>query len=133
MHGILGPQATVFFDGACNFCNRSVRYVAARDKKHKFHFVPLQSAVAEGLLQKIGLSHIPKDTVILVEQGHFYIKSSAVLRIAQHISGMWSLLFLFRIVPTVFLDFVYDLFATHRYSWFGQCDSCVITDVENRK
>ena len=133
MHGMSGSQATVFFDGACNFCNRCVRYVAARDKKRKFRFVPLQSSVAEGLLKKIGLPYVSKDAIILVEQGHFYIKSSAVLRIARHISGVWPLLSLFRIVQTVFRDFVYDLFATYRYRWFGQCDSCFISDMENRK
>ena len=126
-------QPTVLFDGFCNVCSKSVEFVAARDKKHRFRFVPLQSSRAADLLQQIGVSLKQIDAIVLVEQDRLYIKSSAALRIARYLSGLWPLLSIFLAVPTACRDFLYDVLAARRYSWFGQRHSCFVPTAESRK
>ena len=45
----------VLFDGVCNLCNASVRFVIARDPERRFTFAPLQSATAARLLAERGV------------------------------------------------------------------------------
>ena len=40
----------LFFDGVCNFCTASVRFVIERDSRKRFRFASLQSPVADKLL-----------------------------------------------------------------------------------
>ncbi|MEY3577990.1 MAG: hypothetical protein RL394_1575, partial [Bacteroidota bacterium] len=43
----------VLFDGICNLCNASVRFISRHDKYGKIQFVSLQSEMAKQLLSKL--------------------------------------------------------------------------------
>ncbi len=122
----------VLFDGVCNFCNASVNFIIKRDPKHLFRFAALQSDAGIKLLTQLGLSTTSIDTIVLVIGDQYYTRSSAALRIARRLSGLWPLLFGFIIVPAFIRDALYNLIARHRYNWFGKQDTCMVPTPEVR-
>ena len=114
----------ILFDGVCNLCNGAVQFVIERDKNQRFRFASLQSKTGQEYQQKAGLSLDRIDTILLVENGKIYQKSTAALRIARHLNALWSIMYIFIIVPVFIRDGVYDFIAKNRYRWFGKQDSC---------
>jgi len=76
------------------------------------------------LLKRYGLPSDDFDTVVYINAGKFYLKSSAILHIAKEIGGIWKVFFVFILVPVFIRDFIYSLIAKSRYSIFGRQDSC---------
>ena len=80
-----------------------------------------------------GIDTSQTDSIILIENGKAYTKSSAALKIARHLSGGYPLLYGFMIIPKFIRDFVYDFIARNRYKWFGRKDHCMIPTPELKK
>jgi predicted DCC family thiol-disulfide oxidoreductase YuxK len=119
-------EAVVLFDGVCNLCNSSVNFIIDRDRHRYFHFAALQSDAGIELLRKHGRTPPPgdPDSIILVENGRVYERSTAALRIARKLRGAWKILYAGIIVPRPLRDVVYKWIARNRYRWFGKKDSC---------
>ena len=126
-------SAIVLFDGVCNFCNGSVNFIIERDKENYFKFAPLQSKIGEELLQKYEIDKAETDSVVLIEDEKAYTHSTAALRIARRLVGVWSWLYAFIIVPRSLRDFLYRLFAKNRYRLFGKQDACMMPTPEIRQ
>ena len=124
--------AVVLFDGVCNFCNGAVNFVINRDRDGFFKFATLQSEAGEELLNKYGIDKVETDSVVLIEDDRAYLHSSAALRIVRKLPGLWPILYAFIIVPKSIRDWVYRLFAKHRYRLFGRQDQCMIPTPEIR-
>jgi predicted DCC family thiol-disulfide oxidoreductase YuxK len=118
--------ATVLFDGVCNFCNGSVNFIIERDSAGYFKFAPLQSEIADELSTKHDIDRSETDSIILVEDGKAYTHSTAALRIARKLDGIWKLGYAFVIVPRPIRDAAYKLFAKYRYRLFGRQDACMV-------
>lgn len=123
-------SAIILFDGVCNFCDASVNFIIEHDKKDYFRFTPLQSEIGQEFVKKFSLSGI--DSVILVENDKAYAHSTAALKIARRLGGIWSVLYAFIIIPRPIRDFFYKLFAKNRYKFFGKKDECMIPTPEVR-
>jgi predicted DCC family thiol-disulfide oxidoreductase YuxK len=123
----------VLFDGVCKFCNGSVNFIIDRDVKKRIHFAPLQSEIAQAMLQRFGLPATDFDTMILVEDGRAYGRSSAALRIAGILGGWWSLLVVLFAIPPFLRDGAYNLLAVNRYRWFGKTDTCRVPTAALRE
>jgi predicted DCC family thiol-disulfide oxidoreductase YuxK len=125
-------QAVILFDGVCNFCNNTVKFIINHDKKGYFQFTSLQSATGEQMLhthsEKANLS-----SIILLKNDKLYRESTAVLQIAKHLNGAWKLLYVFIILPPAIRNAVYRFVAKNRYKWFGQKESCEIPPPSIRK
>lgn len=127
-----GVHATVLFDGVCNLCNGSVLFVIDRDPERYFRFAPLQGDDARRLLAEQGVA--PElSSVVLVEGGRVYTRSTAALRIARRLRGPWRLLAAFVVVPRPVRDLVYDWVARNRYRWFGREEACRMPTPELRE
>ena len=118
----------ILFDGVCNLCNGLVQFVIPRDPGGRFQFGALQSASARRVLD---LHHVPDpapDSVMLVEEGTgtVYAGSTAVLRIARHLTFPWPLASALLVVPRPLRDWIYALVARHRYRWFGRRVHCMV-------
>ena len=124
----------ILFDGVCKFCGGAVRFLLTRDRRKRLRFAPLQSAIGDELRQRFGLPADRLDTMVLIEGGRCHTKSSAALRIARDLSGLWPLLWVFLAVPKAFRDLCYDAFARRRYRWFGRSESCFVPtpDIRDR-
>lgn len=133
--GILGESSPIIlFDGLCNFCSSIVFFTIKRDKNSVFKFAPLQSNAGRYLLKRFNLPTENHNSFVLVEQNRFFIKSNAVLRVAKRLGGIWSLLYVFMLVPNPIRDFIYDIMAKNRYRWFGRKEECLVPtpDIKNR-
>ncbi|AVQ13235.1 PF04134 family protein [Leptospira santarosai] len=118
----------VFFDGVCNLCNASVLFFLDRNRKENLRFASLQSSIAEKILGKKTEWNDSPSSVLFLENGILYRKSTAIIKICAHLTFPWSLFSLFLWIPSFVRDFVYDWIARNRYRWFGRLDSCRIPD-----
>ncbi|HEV7645544.1 MAG TPA: thiol-disulfide oxidoreductase DCC family protein [Pyrinomonadaceae bacterium] len=123
----------ILFDGVCNFCDSSVNFVIKRDEKQHFKFAPLQSEAGQKLVEEYGLNKPGIDSVILIENGRAYTHSTAALKIANQLGGIYGWAYLFIYVPRVIRDFFYKLFARNRYRLFGKKEECMIPTPEVRE
>lgn len=121
----------LLFDGVCNLCNGAVQFIIRRDRQSTFRFAALQSDAAKSLLQSAGadVGGLP-DSMVLIEDGRLYTRSSAALRIARHLQFPWPLVRVFWIVPRPLRNWMYDFVARHRYRWFGRRDQCMLPTPE---
>lgn len=128
------PRPVILFDGVCNLCNASVLFVIDRDPRARFAFAPLQGEEAAALLGERGRRTDPENpaSILLVENDRVYDRSTAALRIARHLSGLWPALSVLLLVPRPLRDAVYDWAASRRYRWFGRLDACRLPTPELR-
>lgn len=129
----LNSKGVILFDGVCNFCNSSVNFIIRHDKKDYFRFTPLQSEIGMKISEKYNLDSGNLKSVILVDKGKIYTKTTAALRIAKQLSGAWPVLYVFIIVPPPIRDVVYNIIAKYRYKWWGEREACMIPTQEIRK
>ena len=121
----------LFFDGACAFCARSVRWVARWDRRGRIAFAPLQGRLAG----KYGLvPHATGDgaTMVLLREGdeRVFLRSDAFLELVRALGGRWRVLTLLRLVPRPLRDAVYQWIARHRRHLPGGADTCGLPDPE---
>jgi predicted DCC family thiol-disulfide oxidoreductase YuxK len=123
----------VLFDGVCNFCNASVRFIVKRDKKDLYRFASLQSDLGKKMTVERGIDSSKVDSIILIEPGHaYYIKSTAALEICKDLNGLYPALSLFLFIPESFRNLVYDYIAKNRYQWFGKTETCPMPSKEEQ-
>ncbi|WP_379093803.1 thiol-disulfide oxidoreductase DCC family protein [Pedobacter sp. UC225_65] len=70
------------------------------------------------------------DSFVLLEGGRVYQRSTAALRVARKLNGLWPLLYGFIIIPGFIRDAVYNYIAKNRYKWFGKQESCWVPTPE---
>lgn len=122
----------ILFDGVCNFCNSSVNFIMDRDDSSYFKFGALQSDEGQILLKKHHQSTDSFDTLILIEADALYTRSTAALRIAKKLSGLWPVFYAFIVIPKFLRDPIYNLIAKNRYRMFGKKDTCRLPTPEER-
>lgn len=110
----------VLFDGICNLCNASVRFITRHDKNNTIQFASLQSETAKELLLKMNIDSQKIDSIIFISNEKMFIKSDATIEIAKRLHGFPRLLKYFQFIPRSIRDFVYDLIAKNRYRLFGK-------------
>lgn len=125
-------QDILLIDGQCLLCNRITRFVAKRDKTKVFHFASLQSRAGRQLLIE---GHLPIDdlnTFVMVQDGQYFTKSDAALRVFRKLDGFWPVLYMFIFVPLAWRNAVYDRIARNRFKWFGKADACMLPTADVR-
>lgn len=123
-------QASVFFDGVCNLCNHTVQFMIKRDRKDYFRFAALQSEIAQHKLSGFNFRSEDLKTIILLEDGKIYLRSTAALRIARHLGGLWPVFYGLIIIPAFIRDFIYQLISKNRYRIWGKTESCMVPSPE---
>lgn len=119
----------ILFDGVCNFCDQSVQFIIKRDRDGIYKFASLQSDIGQKLLTKY---QVPTDidSFLLIKDNKVYTKSTAALKIAQQLDGLWKVFYPLIIIPKPFRDIFYNIIAKNRYKWFGKKDSCTLPSPE---
>lgn len=128
-HSVAKSTQVVLYDGVCNLCTSTVRFILPRDPRGVFRFASLQGNQGEALAHS-AVKGDPLESLVLLQDGHAYRYSSAVLRIVRHLKFPWNLLAIFWIIPVPIRDAVYRWVARNRYRWFGKQESCLLPRPE---
>jgi predicted DCC family thiol-disulfide oxidoreductase YuxK len=121
----------ILFDGTCAFCEGSVRFIAARD--NGFHrFGASQTPEGRELLEQHGVDRDAARSIVLIEDGRVYLRSTAVLRIAAHMRAPWSVAAALLWIPRPIRDFAYGIVAAVRHRIAGESNACQIPPPEIR-
>lgn len=122
----------VIFDGVCNFCNGAVNFIIKRDPNGVFAFTPMQSDLAQELMDKHEIHNVGIDTFLLIKNDQCFIFSSAAIEIAKDLTGFWYIFRIFELVPRAIRDFFYKAFARNRYTLFGRQETCMMPSKKTR-
>ena len=119
--------AIVLFDGLCNLCDGSVRFILDRDRHARLRFASLQSDVARDLLGRFGrTSDDVLASIVVIDGDRIFERSAAILHIAQTLGPPWSFACILTVIPENIRDVVYRSIARNRYAIFGTRDACRI-------
>jgi predicted DCC family thiol-disulfide oxidoreductase YuxK len=124
--------AVILFDGTCAFCERSVRFIATRDRGY-FKFGASQNPEGRALLAQYGTDRESARSIILIEDGEVSLRSTAVLKIARRMTAPWRWAAVFLLIPASIRDAVYRVVAAVRHRIAGQSNACEIPPPEIRQ
>ena len=127
------PHGIVLFDGTCAFCEGAVKFIAARDPEGYFKFGASQTPAAVKLLAQHQVSRESARSIILIDGGEIYMRSTATLRIARKLTWPWSMAAAFLYVPRPLRDGVYRVVAAIRHRIAGKSNACEIPPPEIRQ
>lgn len=127
-----GNNGIILFDGTCAFCERSVRFIAARDNGY-FRFGASQNPEGRALLEQLGTSREAAKSIILIDGDRIYLRSDAMLRIARRMRAPWKFAAVFLWVPRPVRDAVYRVVAAIRLRIAGTSNACEIPPPEIRE
>jgi predicted DCC family thiol-disulfide oxidoreductase YuxK len=127
----------LLYDGTCGFCAESVQLVLRHDRRGTLKFAALDSAFGEAVRSRHPeLAHV--DSVVWFEPAdgeageRVFTRSSAALRVARYLGGLWRLLLVTGVIPTVIRDALYDLVARHRHKLTSGDPHCLVPTAEQR-
>lgn len=125
-------SAIILFDGTCAFCERSIRFIAARDDGY-FTFGASQNPAGRALLARFGTTREAVRSIILIEDEKLYARSDAALRIAGRMRVPWCYARLLLAVPRPVRDAVYRVIAAIRHQLAGTSNACEVPPPEIRE
>ena len=121
----------ILFDGTCAFCEGWVKFFATRDNGY-FKFGASQTPEAAALLANYGTTREAARSIILIEDGEVFLRSTASLRILKRLNAPWRWLGVLLWVPVPIRDSVYRLIAAIRHRIAGQSNACEVPPPEIR-
>ena len=128
----------VLYDGVCGLCHRLLQFLLAHDRRAVFVFASLQSATGRATVERFGGNPDDLSSFVVVsnfrtDRARMVGRGRAALFVAGELGWPWKAAVLFRAVPTVILDRLYDVVARTRYRLFGRYDHCLIPRPEYRR
>ncbi|MEM9545483.1 MAG: DCC1-like thiol-disulfide oxidoreductase family protein [Bacteroidota bacterium] len=126
---LLKNHLIVIYDGACGFCNSSIRFILKQNPSKNLKFVAYQSELGTQIRQTLKINE-GMESIIVVDKDSYSIKSNAIFRIMDHVNSKWKHLRYFRIIPSFISDFIYSIIANNRYRI--QKNECPIPTAEER-
>jgi predicted DCC family thiol-disulfide oxidoreductase YuxK len=137
-HCVAHTGPTLYYDGNCGLCARSVQWVLAHERQRAdLVFLPLAGPSADALRARHpDLGAI--DSLIWQGGGNgagqrVRAKSAAVLEVLHYIGGGWRLIaWLGALVPRAWRDAVYDLIARHRHG-LADSEHCLLPTAQQRR
>lgn len=115
----------ILFDGVCNLCNWSVRFIIKHDTQAIFRFCAQQSPIGQRLLEQHAIDNGLR-SIVLIQDGRALLESDAVLHIGRQLPRLRMLSGLALQIPRWLRDRIYRLLARYRYRLFGREESCMV-------
>ncbi len=112
--------ATVFYDGACGLCHRTVRFVLSEDARGAFRFAPIGGEAFSRAFSERERAEQPDAIIVRTDRGEVLVRSEAVLHILSRLGGLWRVAAMVaRGAPLRFRDAAYDAVARVRRRLFA--------------
>jgi predicted DCC family thiol-disulfide oxidoreductase YuxK len=116
--------ATLFYDGTCGLCHRTVRFLLSEDRNALFQLAPLQSPAFARLVYAEDRDGLPDSLVLRGRDGQLLVRSLAAIEIGTALGGLWrAAATLGMIVPPEVGDRIYDFVASRRRNLFAPPDA----------
>jgi predicted DCC family thiol-disulfide oxidoreductase YuxK len=119
-------EAVLLFDGVCKLCNGWAKFLIRHDRDHRVRLAAVQSPEGQALLAWAGLPLDQFDTMAVIRDRHFWVRSDAFFEVVALLPGRWRVAKLLRIFPRWLRDWAYDRIAQNRYRLFGKHDVCLL-------
>lgn len=116
-------ETVVLFDGTCKLCNGWAKFIIRHDRLHRIRLATVQSSQGQQLLAWAGLPTDHFNTIVLIAENRFFVRSDAMFEILARLPPPWPLLRGARCVPLALRDWIYDKIALNRYRLFGRYDT----------
>jgi predicted DCC family thiol-disulfide oxidoreductase YuxK len=123
----------ILFDGECQFCAHSVRFIIRHDRQALFQFVSIQTQLGRKICEQYGHEINSMQTFLLLKKGVVYSRSAAAIEVAKELDWPWRVLSIFWLVPRPLRDAIYAVIARNRAKLFRKRDLCKIPSGEVRK
>ncbi len=130
--GIGEADRVLLFDAACVVCAGWVRFVLRWDPPGRLRIGAVQAPLGRELLAYAGLPTEDVDTMLFVDRGVPYAKSSAFLRACRYLRFPLPLLRAGLLLPAPVRDWLYDRLAKNRYRLFGTQEICLVPTPDQR-
>jgi len=98
--------------------------MARHDPAGYLRFAPSQSDAGTRLLAAHGMTRQSARSIVFIEDGQIYLRSTASLRIARRLTFPWRLAGVFLWVPAPLRDAVYRVIAAVRHRLAGPSNAC---------
>ncbi|GAB1261244.1 thiol-disulfide oxidoreductase DCC family protein [Aurantivibrio plasticivorans] len=121
---IEGSDKVILFDGVCKLCNAWSQFIINHDHKRCFKLCSVQSDEGKDILRYFGMPTCFYDTMLYVEGSQCFQKSEAFFQIMANLGYPWKTLCVFRLVPNLVRNWLYDRIALNRYRLFGRYTYC---------
>ena len=125
-------KSIIFFDGVCNLCNASIDFVIRHDTNDRFLVGALQDELSRRILSNYQVDPNYLDSLVLLENGEIFYRSTAALKIAKKLTGFAPLLYPLILLPKFLRDPVYDWIGRNRYRWYGKKSTCRLPTPEEK-
>lgn len=119
----------ILFDGECMLCNKAIQYILTHDYRNRFYFATLQSEFGQQLLLENKLSTTQLSTVMYLEKGKLYTKSTAAIRAYANLGGFKKSALCLFVFPRFLRDAIYNLVANNRHRFFRN-NQCMVQSKE---
>lgn len=131
---LLAPGETVvLFDGVCKLCNGWAKFLIQHDRYHRVRLATVQSLEGQALLSWAGLAVDAFDTMAVIRDRHYWVRSEAFFEVVAKLPAAWPILGLLRIFPRWLRDWAYDRVALNRYRLFGKHDVCLLPTPDHER
>lgn len=120
----LQSYPVLVIDGDCALCNRAVRLIMKYERNPALLFSASNSTYSKDLYLRFGIEGTENESVILICDNKFYLRSEAVFRVLALLKPPFSWLRVFGVLPLRTTDFFYGIVAARRKRWFGYAEFC---------
>jgi len=138
----LGSHLLVVYDGHCVLCNRSVRWLLARDRRDRLRFAPSTSPKVAELLARQGTvvadsASGPASILVIRDLNgpaeRLLVRSDAAVALLAELPRPWpTVAVALGLFPRPLRDLGYRLVARWRYRIWGRLENCPIPTAEER-
>jgi predicted DCC family thiol-disulfide oxidoreductase YuxK len=114
----------VYYDGTCNLCNVAISWIRKSSKSNTIQCEALSDKQFIKLFSAFRSDQPIADSVVVKNNGIYFIESDAILIIAKRLGGIYRLFSVVKIIPKTVRDKMYRYIARNRYRWFGRKPMC---------
>ncbi|MHC8372598.1 thiol-disulfide oxidoreductase DCC family protein [Pseudomonas sp. MDT1-85] len=126
-------ETVLLFDGVCKLCNGWARFLIRHDRHRRVRLAAVQSPEGQALLAWAGLPLDQFDTMAVIRDRHYWVRSDAFFEVIALLPAPWLPLKLLRSFPRKLRDWAYDRIALNRYRLFGKYDTCLLPDPDHEQ